>query len=124
MSRLFSSSSSLYQLTSVRFKEFLREPEAIFWSFGFPILLAMGLGIAFRNKPADVVHVAVALTHPRAEAAADALRHDKGIAVEAVSADSAAVGLRTGRIALVVFASDTGVVYQFDDTRPDARTAR
>jgi len=41
--------SSLYQLTMVRFKLFLREPEAIFWIFCFPILLAMGLGIAFRN---------------------------------------------------------------------------
>jgi hypothetical protein len=41
--------SSLGQLISVRFKEYLREPEALFWSFGFPILLAIGLGIAFRS---------------------------------------------------------------------------
>src|SRR5437762_5924208 len=114
--------SGYTHLLTARLLELKREPEAIFWSFGFPILLALGLGIAFRNKPADVVHVAVALTNPRAPAAADALRRDKGIAVEAVSADSAAIGLRTGRIALVVFASDSGVVYQFDDTRPDART--
>ena len=50
--------SSLYQLTMVRFRLFLREPEAIFWIFIFPILLAMGLGIAFRNRPADVLPVA------------------------------------------------------------------
>ena len=44
--------SSLYQLTIVRFKLILREPEAIFWIFIFPILLAVGLGIAFRkNRP-------------------------------------------------------------------------
>ena len=42
-----------------RFLELLREPEAIFWVFGFPVLLAPGLGIAFRNKPADVTSVAV-----------------------------------------------------------------
>ena len=47
--------SSLYQLTMVRFRLFLREPEAIFWIFIFPILLAVGLGIAFRNRPADVL---------------------------------------------------------------------
>jgi hypothetical protein len=51
--------SSLRQLTSVRFKEFIREPEALFWSLGFPILLAIGLGIAFRSRPAEIVHVAV-----------------------------------------------------------------
>ena len=55
MSRL--DHSSLYQLTSTRFRLFLREPEAIFWVFIFPILLAVGLGIAFRNRPADVLPV-------------------------------------------------------------------
>src|ERR1039458_515172 len=48
----------LVQLTLVRFREFLREPEALFWVFIFPILLAAGLGIAFRNRPADVLPVA------------------------------------------------------------------
>src|SRR5438034_494468 len=48
---------SLVQLTLVRFREFLREPEAVFWVFVFPMLLAAGLGIAFRNRPADVVKI-------------------------------------------------------------------
>src|SRR5438270_721639 len=39
--------SSMAQLTLVRFREFIREPEAVFWTFVFPILLAAGLGIAF-----------------------------------------------------------------------------
>src|SRR5438128_3897529 len=43
----------------VRMKELVREPEVIFWVFGFPILLALGLGLAFRNKPADVTSVAI-----------------------------------------------------------------
>ena len=46
------------QLTLVRFLEFVREPEALFWVFVFPILLAAGLGIAFRNRPADVLQIA------------------------------------------------------------------
>ncbi|MDB4877582.1 MAG: ABC-type multidrug transport system, permease component [Gemmatimonadetes bacterium] len=117
--------SSLYQLITVRFKEYTREPEALFWSFGFPILLAIGLGIAFRSKPADVVHVAVVNVGPRSAALAASLRGDSGLAVEELAPDSAAVALRTGRVALVVVPSSLGAVqYQYDDTRPDARTAR
>ena len=37
--------SSLRELTRTRFLEFLREPEALFWSLVFPVLLAIGLGI-------------------------------------------------------------------------------
>ena len=42
---------AIVQLTLSRFREFYREPEAVFWVFIFPILLAGGLGIAFRGKP-------------------------------------------------------------------------
>ncbi len=117
--------NSLWQLITVRFKEYTREPEALFWSFGFPILLAIGLGIAFRSKPADTVHVAVANNGPRGEPLATAIRRDPGLAVELLSPDSAAIALRTGRVALVVAPNGVdGVQYQYDDTRPDARTAR
>ena len=123
MSERFSD-RSLVQLVSVRFKEYTREPEALFWSFGFPILLAIGLGIAFRSKPPDVVHVAVA-NAPRAPALADALHRDRGLAVEELSPDIARAALRTGRVALVVTpVGDGGVQYEYDETRPDARTAR
>jgi ABC-type multidrug transport system permease subunit len=115
---------SLWQLITVRFKEYLREPEALFWSFGFPILLAIGLGIAFRSKPADVVHVAVARGDTSATSLAAAIRRDPGLSVEIMSPDSAAEALRTGRVALVVSGSTRSVQYRFDDTRPDARTAR
>ncbi len=39
--------------------ELKREPEVVFWVFVFPLLLALGLGIAFRNKPGDAVSVAI-----------------------------------------------------------------
>ena len=117
--------NSLWQLIAVRFREYMREPEALFWSFGFPILLAIGLGIAFRSKPADLVHVAVVSNGPRSAPLADALRRDKGLSIEELAPDSAAVALRTGRVALVVKPdSSGGVRYEFDDTRPDARIAR
>jgi hypothetical protein len=50
---------SLAQLTLVRFREFFREPDAVFWTFAFPILLASGLGIAFRHRPPELLHVGV-----------------------------------------------------------------
>ncbi len=115
----------LWQLITVRFREYLREPEALFWSFGFPILLAVGLGIAFRSKPADITHVAVANGSPRSAPLADALRQDRGLAVELLSPDSAAAALRTGRVALVIAPNGSDSVrYQYDETRPDARSAR
>jgi ABC-2 type transport system permease protein len=115
--------SSLVQLISVRFKEYLREPEALFWSFGFPILLAIGLGIAFRSKPPDIAHVAV--VEQGTGELTQALSRDKTIAAERMSADSARSALRTGRVAVVVDASaPSTLVYDYDDTRPDSRTAR
>lgn len=117
--------NSFWQLITVRFKEYLREPEALFWSFGFPILLALGLGIAFRSKPADVVHVAVVSTGARSDHLAATLRADKELAVDVLPADSAQAALRTGRVALVVAPSTSdAVLYTYDDTRPDSRTAR
>ena len=117
--------SSLHELTSVRVREFLREPEAVFWTFAFPVLLAIGLGIAFRNKPAEIVHVGV-VQRPAADSVIASLRASKALAVELVpTLDSGLAAMRNGKIALVVDARDPREVnYQFDDTRPDARTAR
>ena len=53
------SERSLVQLTLVRYREFLREPEAVFWVFVFPILLAVGLGVAFRDRPQEVLKVGI-----------------------------------------------------------------
>ena len=50
----------LTQLTLARMREFYREPEAIFWVFGFPIVLALALGIAFRSRGPGELHVGVA----------------------------------------------------------------
>jgi ABC-2 type transport system permease protein len=46
-------------LLYARIIELKREPEVVFWVFIFPLLLAGGLGIAFRNKPADVASVVI-----------------------------------------------------------------
>src|SRR5215468_7732008 len=51
--------SGYSHLLMARMLELKREPEVVFWVFVFPLLLALGLGIAFRNKPADAISVAV-----------------------------------------------------------------
>jgi len=111
--------SSLYQLTMVRFRLFLREPEAIFWIFFFPILLAVGLGIAFRNRPADVLQVGA--TAPQLT---QALAADKGLTAVTLDEQAGTHQLATGQILLLAIQTPAGVAYKYDDTNPDARTAR
>ena len=52
-------SSPIFQLTLARLREFIREPEAVFWVFGFPVLMTVLLGVAFREKPADKMTIDV-----------------------------------------------------------------
>src|ERR1700751_905182 len=65
--------SGYSHLLTARLLELKRELEVIFWVFGFPILLALGLGIAFRNKPADVTPVAI-VAGPGAQGALSLLK--------------------------------------------------
>jgi ABC-2 type transport system permease protein len=109
----------LVQLTLVRFREFRREPEAIFWVFLFPIILAAGLGIAFRNRPPEALRVVT----PSADLAR-ALRADKRLDVRLESEAGAALELRNGKAVLEALQAPSGVTYRFDDTNPDGRTAR
>src|SRR6201995_4306142 len=108
--------SSLFQLTIVRFRLFWREPEAIFWIFIFPILLAVGLGLAFRNRPADVLQVGA--TTPQLTRA---LAADKGLTATTVDEATGAKQLDTGAIVLLAIQRPNGVVYRYNDTNPDAR---
>jgi ABC-2 type transport system permease protein len=117
MNRL--SESSLYQLTSSRFRLFLREPEAIFWVFIFPILLAVGLGIAFRNRPADVLPVAATTTQ-----LTQALAADPGLHATTMDEAAGTHELAVGTIDLLAIQRPDGVTYKYDSTNPDARTAR
>lgn len=110
----------LVQLTLVRFREFLREPEALFWVFAFPALLAVGLGIAFRNRPPEVVKIGA--VSPGLQAA---LSKEKLLDVTEYSAAAGAQALRIGNIALLAEpGTPGGVIYRYDQTNPDGRTAR
>ncbi len=111
--------SSLHQLTLARFRLMMREPEMIFWVFFFPILLAVGLGIAFRNRPADVLQVGATTAQ-----LTQALGADKSLTAETMDEADGTHELATGRILLLAIQRANGVAYKYDDTNPDARTAR
>jgi ABC-type multidrug transport system permease subunit len=115
----------LVQLTQVRYREFFREPEAVFWVFIFPVLLAAGLGIAFRNRTAERTGVAVVAADSSAARLADALHGTQDLQVSVLSDSGATEALRTGEVALVVVPVPDGrVEYRYDDTRPESRVAR
>jgi ABC-2 type transport system permease protein len=119
------SSHPLVQLTLVRYREFIREPEAVFWVFVFPVLLAAGLGIAFRSRPADRTAVAVPARAPGAATLAKMLGSDARLEVQLLDDSAAARALRVGRVALIAVPSGPErVEYRFDELRPESRTAR
>lgn len=115
---------SLVQLTLVRYREFFREPEAVFWVFVFPVLLTAGLGIAFRSQGPERTRVAV-VDGPRAAALVATLERNADLDPAALADTAAAQALRTGRVALVLVPRpDGGIDYRFDPDRPESRTAR
>ncbi|HEV8482883.1 MAG TPA: ABC transporter permease [Blastocatellia bacterium] len=134
----------LIELTLSRVREFIREPEAVFWVFIFPVLLAFALGIAFRNTAPQEIRIAVEdgglqADSNRATEIAGALSRSPEIEATVLSPEAAAKALRTGKIALIVrtqsgrwggAASEAGsatlpeLEYRFDPTRPESRIAR
>ena len=93
-----------------RLREFLREPEAVFWVYGFPILMTVGLGIAFQSRPIERSSVVI-VDGPSAAATREALSSSETperFKVEVLSADEARRQLRTGRTDVVVEAQGVG----------------
>jgi len=119
-----SSDSALAQLTLQRVREFAREPEAVFWTFFFPVLIAVALGIAFRGSGEAPVQVAV-VDGPGGAALADMLRESGHAEVQLLAERDAADALRRGDVAITLeAAADGSITYRYDRTREDARHAR
>jgi ABC-type multidrug transport system permease subunit len=115
--------SPLVELTLARWRSFVREPSAIFWTFGFPLILAIALGIAFRNRPPDPVDVAVVGAGAEAERLRAALAASRDVRARLLDEPAAAQALRTGKSALLVVAGPPRS-YRFDPARPESRLAR
>ncbi len=113
----------LVELTKARLREFFRERGMIFWVFGFPILMAVGLGLAFRSRPPEKPFVAViAAAAPSAPALA--LRSSESIIAVEVSEEDALRGLARAKYALVVDMRSSEPLYRYDPMRADSRFAR
>jgi ABC-type multidrug transport system permease subunit len=114
----------------VRFREFVRQPEAVFWTFVFPILLAVGLGLAFRSRAPEQAKVAVVTRDGGAtEQVRAALAADSALSVRILDDSGAARELRTGKIALVIVPASSSlnggtVDYVYDPQRAESRNAR
>ena len=118
----------LVQLTLVRYREFYREPEALFWVFIFPVLLTAGLGIAFRGRGPERIPVAfvasVGTDAPARDSLGQALAAATDLQVRTLDDSGAARALRAGDVAMVIRPGEDGLEYRYDPERPDAREAR
>ncbi len=113
---------SLVQLTLAWVRGFYREPEAIFWVFGFPIVLAFALGIAFKNRGPGELRVGVE-RGPGDSVTARVLDSAPGLSAAVLDSAEAKAELRTGRIALLVIPG-ARLTYRYDSTRTESHLAR
>ncbi len=112
----------LLELTLARLREFVREPEAVFWVIVFPIVLAFALGIAFRNKGDEPVYAGVVEGSGSAEVLAS-LNAAPGVKARPVAPDQGDLLLRDGKVQVLVIPGSPPA-YRFDPTRPESRLAR
>jgi ABC-2 type transport system permease protein len=119
--------SGFRHLLGARMLELAREKEVVFWVFVFPLLLALGLGLAFRNKPADVTSIAI-VSGPYAQNAVSLIQNSlqrNAIHSEIVDQGRALQGFRLGKYDLVVEPkSPTEVQYDYDPSRPESVRSR
>jgi ABC-2 type transport system permease protein len=116
----------------VRIIELRREPEVVFWVFIFPLLLAAGLGIAFRNRPADVTSVVVIQGEGGQKTLAMLqTSSDKGSAVHSIiratilDRDAALKAFHFGKYDLAIESNPDGsYTYYYDPARPESVLSR
>jgi len=127
-------SHSLRELYLSRLREFYRQPARIFWVYGFPTILAVGLGFAFRSRPHENVQVDLISNAPTSSVVEGTL-HDYdtkarqsqqgGLQLRVGTAEESNRRLMTGKTPLVIEPVDSHYVrYHFDPTRPEAIAAR
>jgi len=107
--------------------ELKREPEVVFWVFVFPLLLALGLGIAFRNKPADAVSVAIVQGAGAQEAQSllNKSSQPNVFKMQLLGAEAAHQGFRLGKFDVVIEPDGKGSFsYRYDPARPESVLAR
>jgi ABC-2 type transport system permease protein len=112
----------IVELTLTRVREFLREPEALFWTFIFPIVMTVVMAMAFPSRGARPVMVGVA-DGESAMPVRQALAAVPGITVRDVPPGGEQRALREGVVHIIVVPT-TPPTYRFDADRDESRTAR
>ena len=112
----------LVELTLTRFREFFREPEAIFWVFAFPILMTCALGVAFRSGSDQPVIAGVA-TFAGSDEIIAALERGGGFTVRRLDPSDVDRAVRDGRAPVVVIPG-TPPTYKYDAARAESQAAR
>ena len=140
--------SQLLQLINAHFKELIREPGVLFWGIVFPILMSLGLGVAFTQKTDVVRKVAVIESENKTTSTKlDSLFESQAQAIPEVSRDSfnysltipdeqlgnttflfrktgwqdALLMLKRGKVNLILEEKDGKTNYHFDPLNPDAQ---
>jgi ABC-type multidrug transport system permease subunit len=116
--------NAFIQLVLSHLRGYLREPEAIFWTYGFPLVMVVGLGLAFNSETEAVIGFTVseeASAHPAVRTLGERSEFD----VRILPAEQALGDLRRNRTPLVVsLDAGGGVEYFFDPTNPEGSAAR
>src|SRR6202795_1764266 len=119
--------SGYRHLLWARILELKRDPEVVFWVFIFPLLLAAGLGIAFRNKPADVTSVVV-IAGDGAQKTLAMLQTSPAhstIRATVLDRDAALNAFHVGKYDLVIESNpDASYTYYYDPARPESVLSR
>jgi ABC-2 type transport system permease protein len=112
----------LVELTLARLREFIREPEALFWTFLFPIIMSVAMAIAFPASGGQTVRVGVS---PGSETmpVRMVLAETRDIVVREIPVDDQLRALRDGEVHLIV-AAGSPPIYRFDPMREESRLAR
>jgi len=105
------------------FSEFWRAPEAVFWTYGFPLLMTLVLGFAFQPSDPPPIQVAV-VAGSDADSLARILRDNSRLEVEVLELAVADSALARGRVGLVVRGPLAAPALRADPVRPEAELAR
>lgn len=92
--------SPLWRLAVSRLLLFIREPAVVFWVYGFPLLMLVSLGIAFRDEPQS--QIAIDIVGPEAAEIRRALEQDQRFKVTSTPPDAWSKRLQYGKTDLVV----------------------
>jgi ABC-type multidrug transport system permease subunit len=120
-------------LLLARLREFYREPAVLFWVYGFPLFLAVGLGFAFSHGQTDLSQADILQTQEvdiegtpqdhEAAALHQYLKH-QGLLTRFGDAATCQERLRGGKAALCIVPQPEGYRYVYDPSRPGALLAR